>query len=163
MDLTKVLHRKSCVKCGTVITGKHMKPPFIKMNMPKGYYGNRVKKLLKAVCDCGEEYIALLSPGGNSYTVIDLIKEEIPRIPSIIEQEEDVIKYDSMEEVYEVEMPDLDGMKRQELIKLASKAGVKGNLISMKNDALKESIREAMVNAEKDGTETEKTSKEEGA
>lgn len=157
MDLSKVLHRKECVRCGTFITGKHMKPPFLKVQIPKGYYGGRVKKTMKAVCDCGEEYIALLTPGGNSYTVVDLIKDgiqnapskDIPKIPSIIEPEDTT----------EI---DFENMKRAELMKLAASVGVQGRYSTLKTADLINAITEAMQNAKSTREETGEAGEEEG-
>jgi len=190
MDLNNLLKSTKCV-CGIEMMGKYLKPPFIRDGIPKGYYGGRVKKMMKAVCECGREYIALLDSGHNSYSVIDLIPLEIdvkevrvPERPSYLTSEvikEELAEYLSMkkEEPTDSEpdlgvelsedipfghndKPDLGAMKRNDLLALAKKMKIAGNVTFMKNIALIPLIKEKMENAEKTGRKIETPSDQEG-
>ena len=106
-----------------------MKPPFIN---PKtlgvdlqGFYGNRVKKFMSAVCECGKTYIALLALANNGYKIIDLAEEVEKRV-----------------EKKEENAPDpLDLLSRKDLVDLARKYGFEGNASSTKSKDLKEFIK----------------------
>lgn len=124
----KNLLATKCPKCGTQINGSHLKPPFINpIGNLDGFYGNRVKKFMKAVCNCGEEYIAYLENISNGYKVIDLAHVEEP---------------ESQGE------PDLSKLDRKELISLAKELGVEGKIATMKTADLITAIQEVRQNAE---------------
>lgn len=130
----KNLLTTKCPKCGTQINGSHLKPPFLKpISNLDGFYGNRVKKFMKAVCDCGEEFIAYLTPASNGYKIIDLAYANKP---------------ESQDE------PDISKLDRKELIALAKDLGIEGKLATMKTVDLIAAIQEAKANAESAGKET---------
>lgn len=81
-----ILNTKKCTKCGTEINGTHHKPPFYQKKLPKGFYGNNIKKTIISVCDCGEKYLSLLRPARNSYDIVTLAKmENVTDVPENME------------------------------------------------------------------------------
>ena len=133
MDELKVLHSKKCIKCGTVINGNHHIPPFLQRKLPKGFYGNNVKKTILSKCTCGEMYISLLKPKGNSYQIIDLIAYKPPEAKPA---KDVVIKAEAEEVSNDYMKLKLKMLDREELEKLAKDSGIKGNIKIMKDDTL---------------------------
>jgi len=137
--LLKNLKTTKCVKCDKEINGMNLKPPFLNsstlgINLVN-FYGNRVKKFMRAVCDCGQEYIAYLSPANNGYKILDLaIKEGDNECEASNEPKQGNV---------EVKI-NIDRLSRQELIKEAKKLNIAGNIVTMKSDELKALVKEKL-------------------
>ncbi|MFT9498254.1 hypothetical protein [Anaerosolibacter sp.] len=66
--------RTTKCECGYVFTDKDVKPPLMDVSMlknQKNFYGGTVKKLCKAKCQCGKEYLLYLIPG-KTFTIKDM-------------------------------------------------------------------------------------------
>ena len=136
----EILNSKECLKCGTVINGTHHKPPFLQKVIPKGFYGNNIKKTIVSVCDCGEKYISLLRPKSNSYEIISLAKytvvddgkpKEIEKDPAV--ETVGPTDKDLSEDYMKLRFKTMD---REELEQTASSMGIKGNIKIMKDATL---------------------------
>ena len=134
------LKTTKCFKCGKEINGSNLKPPFLdpctlEINLTN-FYGNRVKKFMRAVCGCEQEYIAYLAPVNNGYKILDIaVKED----DSGCELSNAPIRQENAE----LEI-NLDAFSRQGLIREAKRLNIAGSLVTMKSDELKALIKEKL-------------------